>query len=158
MRRFAQILFVLFQNLRNLRELYKKHIFDCPFKSNYFMKISHILKNPSDFSVVGKLWVFSKEDRFFGPGRLELLEQIEKTGSINKAAKAMNMSYKKAWEMVNSMNRQTLKPLIVTQTGGKEGGGAVITEEAVYLIAFFKEMHQRFQDFLSAESKNIVEL
>jgi molybdate transport system regulatory protein len=136
----------------------KNLTFEPHFKSNPFMKISNILKNPSEFTAVGKLWIYGIEDRFLGPGRIELLEQIEKTGSINKAAKAMNMSYKKAWEMVNSMNHQTLKPLIRTQTGGKEGGGAVITEEAVYLIAFFKDMHQRFQDFLRAETQNITNL
>jgi molybdate transport system regulatory protein len=121
------------------------------------MKISSILKNPTEFTVIGKLWIYGVEDRFFGPGRIELLEHIEKTGSINKAAKAMNMSYKKAWEMVNSMNNQSIKPLVITQTGGKEGGGAAITAEAVVLIAFFKEMHQRFQDFLQSETKHMVE-
>ena len=103
------------------------------------------------------MWIYGLEERFFGPGRIELLENIKKTGSINKAAKAMNMSYKKAWEMVNSMNNQTTTPLVITHTGGKEGGSAEITEAAVYLIAFFNAMHQRFQAYLLEEAKQILE-
>ena len=119
------------------------------------MEIKKILKESSDFKVVGKLWIYGHKERFFGPGRIELLENIATTGSINKAAKAMNMSYKKAWEMVNSLNSQAIKPLVITQTGGKEGGGAEITAEAIYLISVFKAMHERFQAFLQAETQQI---
>lgn len=121
------------------------------------MNIKALLKNPEDFSVVGKLWIYGKDDRFFGPGRVELLELIQETGSINKAAKKMQMSYKKAWEMVNSMNNQAAMPMVIKHTGGKEGGGAEITNEAIQIIAYFKQMHQRFQDFLENETKIILE-
>lgn len=119
------------------------------------MSIKHILKNPEDFKLIGKLWIYGSDDRFFGPGRVELLELIEQTGSINKAAKIMQMSYKKAWEMVNSMNSQTLKPLVIKHAGGKDGGGAEITDEARQLIVFFKEMHQHFKEYLESESNKI---
>ncbi|MFZ4427084.1 MAG: winged helix-turn-helix domain-containing protein [Saprospiraceae bacterium] len=121
------------------------------------MKIANILNNPTDFTIGGKLWIMGGEERFFGPGRIELLENIEKTGSINKAAKAMNMSYKKAWEMIHSMNKQTNMPMVITFTGGKEGGGAEITNEARALITYFKAMHQRFRDFLAHETQQLFE-
>ena len=116
-----------------------------------------ILKNPEDFSLVGKLWIYGKDDRFMGPGRVELLEKIQETGSINKAAKLMQMSYKKAWEMVNSMNAQTIKPLVITQTGGKEGGGTIVTEEGKQVMTFFKDLHQHFNEYLALQTNKIME-
>jgi molybdate transport system regulatory protein len=120
------------------------------------MPIQEFLKNPEGFSVVGKLWIYSQDERFFGPGRVELLEKIQATGSINMAAKQMQMSYKKAWEMVNSMNNQAARPLVTTQIGGKKGGGAEITPEAIEIINYFKGLHQRFQDFLANETQNLL--
>ena len=94
-------------------------------------------------------------ERFFGPGRVELLQKIEKTGSINKAAGEMGMSYKKAWEMINALNTQAGKPLVVTQTGGEKGGGSVITEEAKQLIAYHQQLRERFMAFLEKETQNL---
>ncbi|WP_428657702.1 winged helix-turn-helix domain-containing protein [Runella sp.] len=116
--------------------------------------IRHLLKNLS-FSVKGSLWIESTDERFLGPGRVELLEYIDEMGSINKAAKQMGMSYKKAWELVNSLNSQSDVPLVITQTGGEKGGGAVITKEARELIAFYHRLRQRFQVFLEEETNQL---
>ncbi len=59
----------------------------------------------------GKVWM-EIDDKFMGLGRVELLDHIESTGSINKAAKLMGMSYKKAWGLVQSMNEQSAVPLV----------------------------------------------
>jgi molybdate transport system regulatory protein len=120
------------------------------------MKLKNILINPDDIFFVGKLWLFGKNDKLMGPGRVELLEKIQETGSINQAAKLMLMSYKKAWELVNSMNSQTIKPLIITRTGGKEGGGATITDEAKFLINIFKEAQKNFDQYLAEELKKLL--
>ena len=58
-----------------------------------------------NISIRFRHWVFIDDMKFFGPGRMELLEHIESTGSIAKAAKLMNMSYKKAWLMVDEMKK-----------------------------------------------------
>ncbi|WP_051211105.1 winged helix-turn-helix domain-containing protein [Runella zeae] len=118
--------------------------------------ITQILKE-LDFRVAGTLWIESKEGRFLGPGRVELLERISNTGSINKAAKEMGMSYKKAWEMVSSLNAQAQKPLVLTQTGGEKGGGAVVTEEAQQLIEYHRLMRERFRAFLEKESAMLTQ-
>ena len=120
------------------------------------MSIKDILPNPT-FHTSGSLRIESDQDRFFGPGRLQLLEQIEQTGSINQAAKAMGMSYKKAWLMVASMNAQTTKPMVTTHTGGTQGGGAIVTQEAKLIITYYKSLRQRFEDFLQEESKKLYE-
>ena len=115
--------------------------------------LQSLLKQKSDYKVTGSLWVECDGERFFGPGRVELLERIEKTGSINKAAKEMGMSYKKAWAMVNALNAQVTKPFVITQTGGEKGGGSIITEEAKHLIAYHTELRKRFRKFLEKETQ-----
>jgi molybdate transport system regulatory protein len=62
-----------------------------------------------------------------GPGKIELLEAIEATGSITSAAKAMGMSYRRAWLLVDTMNRCFGRPVVEAEAGGKRGGGARLT-------------------------------
>jgi len=117
--------------------------------------IKHILKQELEIKVNGKLWLESEGERFFGPGPLELLEQIEETGSISNAAKAMNMSYKKAWELINHLNAQTNFPIVVPQAGGEKGGGSTLTCEALELIKYYKALRKRFKTFLENETKGL---
>ncbi|MEJ1240098.1 ModE family transcriptional regulator [Chryseolinea sp. T2] len=74
-----------------------------------------------------RCWIDIDGTKFFGPGRLELLQYIEETGSIASAAKEMGMSYKKAWAMVEEMNTRGSRPYVITQKGGTKGGGTQIT-------------------------------
>ncbi|GAB2773176.1 hypothetical protein GCM10027275_15170 [Rhabdobacter roseus] len=108
--------------------------------------------------VKGSLWLETEAGRFLGPGRVELLQRIEQSGSINKAANQMGMSYKKAWEMVQSMNAQAGTPFVLTQTGGEKGGGAKITPAAQGYIAYYTELRHRFQEFLAHESAKISKI
>lgn len=117
--------------------------------------IKHILKNTLGYKVNGSLWMEFEGERFFGPGRVELLKLIDETGSISKAAKQMEMSYKKAWEMVTALNTQSAQPLVQLQTGGKKGGGASVTEEAKELIAYHALLRERFKAFLIRETKKL---
>ena len=103
----------------------------------------------------GRIWLETtdsdKAERFMGIGRLELLGHIQQTGSINQAAKAMNMSYKRAWELVHSMNTQADTPLVTTQTGGSTGGGAIVTAEGEKYLTYYRDLYDRFQQFLADE-------
>jgi len=63
-----------------------------------------------------------------GPGKAELLDAIERTGSISAAARSMGMSYRRAWLLVDVMNRCFAEPLVETQPGGGQQAGARITE------------------------------
>lgn len=97
-------------------------------------------------------WVFIDDVKFFGPGRLELLEAIQTTGSIVKAAKTMEMSYKKAWAMVDAMNTLGKEPFVITQKGGQHGGGAELTGYGKKIIAAYKELDARLQKIAEAEN------
>ena len=84
--------------------------------------------------------------------RIELLHAIEEHGSISKAAKAVPMSYKSAWEAVDVMNTLSPEPIVNRETGGKDGGGTTITAYGLTLLenyAVLKEEHTRFLARLS---------
>jgi molybdate transport system regulatory protein len=117
-------------------------------------KVKDLLKKGA-FRVNGSLWIEGDEQRFFGPGPVELLELIGKTGSISKAAKAMGMSYKKAWEIVNRINGMAAKPFVVTSIGGEDGGGSTISAEAKEMIAWYRGLRERFRLFLESESARL---
>lgn len=84
--------------------------------------------------------------------RIELLRAIEQHGSISKAAKAVPMSYKSAWEAVDTMNALSPEPIVSRETGGKDGGGTTITAYGQQLLENYtvlKEEHSRFLERLS---------
>lgn len=98
--------------------------------------------------IKSSIWFENEGKAFFGKGRIELLEQIEKTGSISKAAKAMKMSYKAAWDAVNEMNSLSSEPIVERETGGKGGGGTRLTEKGKEYIRIFKEIDSLQQKVL----------
>ncbi|MDD5156933.1 TOBE domain-containing protein [Sulfurimonas sp.] len=105
----------------------------------------------------GRFWLTKDGQSFLGLGRIELLERIDKTGSILAAAKEMKMSYKAAWERINGMNALADQPLIERMTGGKGGGGTKLTLYAHELIATFyrlNELHHQFIDRFSEAGDN----
>jgi len=84
--------------------------------------------------------------------RIRLLHAIEEQGSISKAAKAVPMSYKSAWEAVDTMNSLSSEPIVYRETGGKDGGGTTVTEYGRSLLenfALLKKEHSRFLERLS---------
>lgn len=109
------------------------------------MALKEIIPRDKPLKITGVIRIEGEEERFIGPGRIELLEGIRETGSISKAAKKMNMSYKKAWDMIQSMNRQTLKPIVITQTGGEKGGGTRVSPEGIELIVAFRKLQAEVQ-------------
>lgn len=77
-----------------------------------------------------------------GHGKIELLEHIASLGSISAGARAMNMSYKRAWDLVEEMNTLFGKPVLDTQKGGKSGGGASLTPTGLTLIARYRAIER----------------
>ncbi|CAG0954140.1 Molybdenum-pterin-binding protein MopA [Myxococcaceae bacterium] len=75
-----------------------------------------------------------------GPGKAELLEAIMETGSISAACKAMDMSYRRAWSLVDEMNRCFKERIVVTSKGGAHGGGAEVTPYGREVLKRYREM------------------
>ena len=82
---------------------------------------------------------------FLGDKRIRLLEAIDLHGSINKASKAVPLSYKAAWEAVDEMNNLAPHPVVVRTTGGRHGGGTSLTAYGRSLIAFYRALEQESQ-------------
>ena len=77
-----------------------------------------------------------------GPGKIELLESIDRNGSISAAGRAMEMSYKRAWDLVDEINRICRQAAVERQTGGKNGGGAVLTPFGRALVARYRKIER----------------
>jgi len=103
----------------------------------------------------GRIWIDGADGTFLGHGRVVLLERIREYGSITKAAKAMEMSYRHAWDLVDSMNRQAARPFVELATGGKGGGGARVTEDGERAIQLFWKFSEDFQSFLEKEREKL---
>jgi len=75
-----------------------------------------------------------------GPGKIKLLECITETGSISAAARAMDMSYRRAWLLVDELNGMFARPVVETAAGGAGGGGAKVTEFGLRIIGIFRQL------------------
>lgn len=82
---------------------------------------------PKDLEIDLRLRLRRGEDIALGPGKVDLLDAIAATGSISGAARQMGMSYRRAWLLVETMNRAFGQPLVQAKTGGNAGGGAEVT-------------------------------
>ena len=81
----------------------------------------------------------------FGPGKADLLLAIQVTGSISAAGKHLGMSYRRAWLLVDAMNRCFQQPLVETATGGTQGGGTRLTELGLDVLRRYQQLQQAIQ-------------
>ena len=110
------------------------------------------------YRVCGHIWIEGADGAFLGLGRIMLLERIMSLGSIRRAAGSKRMSYRRAWELVESMNRQAAFPLVIASTGGRNGGGACLTEAGREAIAVFRRMDSEFGKFAQKEGDRLTGL
>jgi len=102
-----------------------------------------------------RFWIKGKHRSFVGVGRVELLENIAEHGSMNRAAKEMGMSYKKAWKLVDELNEIYNQPLVVKAQGGKSGGGSVLTPKGEALVALFRQLEDELSQYLQKASEQV---
>ena len=105
----------------------------------------------------GSIWFRSGAQTWGGKNRIDLLAQIDATGSITAAARAVGMSYKGAWDAIDAMNNLAGEPLVIRAAGGKGGGGTRLTDRARGLIATFRALeaeHRKFMENLTRAGMN----
>ena len=105
--------------------------------------------------IKSRIWVEKDGVPFLGLGRIKLLKKVDETKSISAAAKDLNMSYSKAWKLIQDINKYADKPVIIKNIGGKNGGGTVLTEYGKKLIATFEQINKDCIDFLENELKKL---
>ena len=103
------------------------------------------------YKIKSRIWIEFNGRIFLGEGRVKLLKAIERTGSLSKAAKTLDMSYNKAWKLIDSFNRTTKKPVVVKNTGGKGGGGTKITPYGKKLIDDFERINKNCWKYLDKQ-------
>lgn len=91
----------------------------------------------------------------FGPGKADLLDAIEKTGSITAAARALGMSYKRAWDLVATMNKSFRVPLVETGRGGAVRGGAQVTPLGRKVVARYRTLQRALEKAAATHSAKL---
>ena len=109
-------------------------------------------------SVQPRFRILHGGDIALGPGKVELLALIGQTGSINKAARRMGMSYMRAWSLVQTMNRCFKEPLVIAAHGGEGGGGTELTETGGKVVALYRQMEQASLRATAAHWKQLQRL
>ncbi len=109
----------------------------------------------TDLKVKSKLWIEVDGKPVFGRGRRFLLEAIDKYGSINQAAKEINVSYRKAWGYIKAMEERLGFRLIERKTGGINGGGAILTAKAREFLEKFGAMEEGIREIVDERFNKI---
>lgn len=108
-----------------------------------------------NYDICIRMWISGPKGTFLGEGRISLLKNIQKHGSISKAARSMKMSYKKAWELTDAINKEADQKVVELVTGGIGGGGARLTDYGLRVIENFEDLNKRCLDFLEKEKKSL---
>ena len=95
------------------------------------------------------------QDIALGPGKVDLLEAIEAAGSISAAARELGLSYRRAWDLVDTMNHCFKHPLVIRVKGGKGGGGAQLTNEGRDILKLYRSMETRALKAIGPEWKMV---
>jgi molybdate transport system regulatory protein len=93
-----------------------------------------------------------------GPGKIALLEAIRSTGSISAAARSLGMSYRRAWLLVEEINHALRGPAVTAETGGRRGGGAIITPVGERVVGLYRAIEAHARAAASAEFRTIAKM
>ena len=111
-----------------------------------------------DKRIKPKLRILLGAEIAIGPGKADLLDAVARTGFISAAAREMDMSYRRAWLLVDTMNRCFKRPLVEASKGGSGGGGARITEQGLDVLARYRAMELKAAASVAAEMREFTQL
>lgn len=111
-----------------------------------------------DYKIKSRIWIETDNKVLLGEGRVHLLKEIQNTGSLSKAAKSLGISYKKAWHLLDAVNKSAEKLVTINSVGGKNGGGTELTEYGKLLVSAFEEINKNCWDFLDQQLEKIENL
>ena len=113
------------------------------------------LHNPNLYPRL-QLRLYLGPDCWIGPGKADLLELIGQTGSISEAGRRMGMSYKRAWSLVEGLNRSFALPLVSSERGGAGGGGATLTPQGREVLARFRQIEAAARDSARSDMASLI--
>lgn len=112
-------------------------------------------KTHNGLDIRSKIWIEAGGEPVFGRGRRFLLEAIDSHGSINRAAREVDISFRKAWGHIKAMEDRLGVKLIERQTGGKNGGGAALTPDARQFLVKYKALEKGIQEMVDKRFRSI---
>ena len=112
-------------------------------------------KNHNGLDIRSKIWIEVDGEPVFGRGRRFLLEAIGSNGSINRAAQEVDISFRKAWSHIKAMEARLGVKLVECHTGGKNGGGAVLTADARKLLKKYEALEKGIQNIVDRRFRTI---
>ncbi len=112
-------------------------------------------KNHNGLSIRSKLWIEVSGEPVFGRGRRFLLQAIDTHGSINRAAKEINISYRKAWSYIKNMEERLGIKLVDRQAGGKNGGGATLTDDAREFLRKYETLESGIREMVDEKFRKV---
>ncbi len=112
-------------------------------------------KSHNGLEIRSKIWIEVEGEPVFGRGRRFLLEAIDAHGSINSAAEEVGISYRKAWGHIKAMEERLKMKLIDRQTGGKNGGGAVLTDDARKFLKKYEQLEAGLKEIVDEKFKSV---
>src|SRR5579859_3583023 len=96
----------------------------------------------------GQIWVETGGARALNDAGADLLDQIDACGSLSEAARRLRFSYRRAWMLLDSMNRRWPRRLVITATGGKRGGGAKLTDSGRHVLRAYRDLQLQLEHLL----------
>jgi molybdate transport system regulatory protein len=103
----------------------------------------------------GKLWIERAGVLLLNDPGADLLEQIEAGGSLSEAARRLRFSYRRAWMLLDAMNKRWPSPLVITATGGKRGGGTVLTPFGIKVLHAYRDAQLQLEHFLDGVNSTL---
>ena len=115
-------------------------------------------RKPSKQHLKPQIRIMFRKAIAMGPGKADLLRAIDESGSISAAARQMEMSYRRAWLLVDTMNQAFKSPVVVTLTGGKAGGGAAVTEFGKEVLRRYSAMEAKASASVARELRSFTDM
>lgn len=154
------------EDILDMREVYKEGKVvcrSCAGEGYYtvrrpFLFPAAMHKCHNDMEIRSKLWIEVEGEPVFGRGRLLLLKEIKRHGSISRAAREVSISYRKAWSYIKAMEERLGIRLVARHAGGKNGGGATLTHEATEFLGRYEEMESGVREMVDERFRRVFEV
>ena len=105
----------------------------------------------NNLKIKGNIWIETDTGLEINAVKALLLEQIDVLGSISEAAKVLNIPYRRAWGMIQEMNRNSSFEIVAKEAGGKAGGHSILTEEGRDILQLFKDVNDSLKQYSKGE-------
>ena len=114
--------------------------------------------SPKTLKLLPRFRVICGDNIALGPGKMELLELLVETGSLNEAARRLGMSYMRAWTLVQTMNECFREPVVISERGGKNGGGMTVTKNGRRALALYQKIEVTARKSAAASWRSLQKL